>query len=115
MDSARILTQVFASTKIVATFAIFNEFQGPPTTIMKSGKGRSLHAAADTDYRAFLIRCWREGDNWHFTLETVGQTRQQRHGFTGYQQLANFLKIQFVNEDIDPEADINRTATADND
>jgi hypothetical protein len=29
-------------------------------------------------YQAYLIRCWYEGDKWHFTLETIGPERQQR-------------------------------------
>ncbi len=55
--------------------------------------------STDSDYRAFLIRGWREGDNWRFTLEMIGKTRQQRHGFSGYAQLANFLQKQFYGED----------------
>ncbi len=71
--------------------------------IMTAGKDKSQNMDSDSEYRAFLIRCWREGDTWRFTLETIGQMRQQ-HGFAGYQQLAGFLENLFSFEERGPNS-----------
>ena len=73
-----------------------------------TSKDKSQAASANSDYRAFLIRCWREGENWHFTLETIGRMRQQRHGFTSYEQLSAYMKKQFIKKDGDPVSDHNK-------
>lgn len=66
---------------------------------MTPGKDKPLNADPDSNYRAFLIRCWREGENWHFVLEKIGETRQQPHGFARYDQLASYLESLFFNAD----------------
>jgi hypothetical protein len=73
--------------------------------IMTTGQKKPHNAAPDSDYRAFLIRCWHEGENWRFTLETIGQERQWRLGFARYEQLSAFLKQQFIKNDGDPGQD----------
>lgn len=49
-----------------------------------------------TDYHAYLLRCWQEGDaskdyrTWRFSLE--GVQNNQRHGFADLQALLAFLQ-----------------------
>lgn len=51
-------------------------------------------AASRKNYRAFLLRCWREkadgGAEWRFTLVQIngGQSRQ---GFAGLEELMDYL------------------------
>ena len=47
---------------------------------------------SDQPYRAYLIRCWREGNNWRFSLETIGR-EPERRGFNAFQDLADHLDI----------------------
>ena len=30
-------------------------------------------------YTAFLVRCWYEGGQWRFAVETIGRARQKKH------------------------------------
>ena len=39
-------------------------------------------------YRAYLLRCWQESDQWHYSLEKVGNGR--RHGFASTAELPHF-------------------------
>ena len=103
-DSAAILTQVVAYTKVGVASASFNAFPGISTACMMSGKEKMQTSSASSYYVAFLIRCWREGNSWHFMLETIGKTRGQQHGFVGYEQLSLFLKQQFIEQDGDPDS-----------
>lgn len=80
---------------VVAVLSLQSVPQNSYLDMMTSGKDKSLNEATDSDYRAFLIRCWREGNSWRFTLETIGQTRQKVYGFAGYEPLANYLEQFF--------------------
>jgi hypothetical protein len=73
--------------------------------MMMSGKDQSQAASASSDYVAFLIRCWREGNSWRFMLQTIDKTRSQQHGFAAYAQLSAFLEQQFIEPDADPGSD----------
>jgi hypothetical protein len=46
-------------------------------------------------YQAYLVRCWQEGGNWRFSLETVG-CETDRRGFNAFQDLADYLREQFA-------------------
>ncbi|MCP4419277.1 MAG: hypothetical protein GY805_21900 [Chloroflexi bacterium] len=50
------------------------------------------------DYRAFLMRCWREGNRWRFTVESIGQDRKQ-HGFISLEMMITFLREHLASED----------------
>lgn len=76
-----------------------------PSTLMMTGKDKPEVASASSDYVAFLIRCWREGNSWRFMLKTIGKTRSQQQGFVGYEQLSAFLQQQFSEADGDPRSD----------
>ena len=73
--------------------------------MMMSGKDKSQVSPASSVYVAFLIRCWREGNSWRFMVQTIGKTRNQRHGFVGNEQLFAFLQQQFSEADGDPGTD----------
>ena len=56
-------------------------------------------------YRAYLIRCWREGDvatdnesPWRFCVEDVFDERQQQ-GFGSLEALVAFLRVELKNEE----------------
>ena len=42
------------------------------------------------NYRAFLLRMWREGERWRFTLEDPHSG--QKHGFGSLPKLVAFLE-----------------------
>lgn len=42
-------------------------------------------------YAAFLVRCWREGDQWRIVLEDVA-TRERR-GFSTFEALLEALQV----------------------
>lgn len=56
-------------------------------------------------YRAYLLRCWQEGDVgidqeplWRFSVEDVfGERRQQ--GFGNLEALVSFLRAEFIRLD----------------
>ena len=43
-------------------------------------------AGQSSRYRAYLVRCWREGDAWRFSLESVGAS-DVRRGFNRLEDL----------------------------
>ena len=54
--------------------------------------------------RAFLLRCWREGQltadelsGWRFIVEEVGET-PERHGFATLELLLAFLHREFADQ-----------------
>ena len=55
-------------------------------------------------YRAYLIRCWREGDGatdeslWRFCVEDVFDERHQ-HGFGSLEALVAFLRVELASEE----------------
>ncbi|MEJ5199546.1 MAG: hypothetical protein WHX53_11535 [Anaerolineae bacterium] len=58
---------------------------------------------ADTD-RAYLLRCWREGATWRFSLEPV-RPRAQRRGFATLEAIFAFLQQEFGQKDRAEKAD----------
>ncbi len=42
-----------------------------------------------SNYCAYLLRCWRESDQWRYSLELVGNGR--RHGFASVKELTAYL------------------------
>ena len=64
-----------------------------------------ITAARRKNYRAFLLRCWREkadgGAEWRFTLVQIngGQTRQ---GFAGLEELMDYLSAELAVRETTP-------------
>jgi hypothetical protein len=57
-------------------------------------------------YRAYLLRCWQEGETlgseghrWRFSVEEVLHKRRQR-GFNGLEALFVFLRTELADEDM---------------
>jgi len=44
----------------------------------------------EPDYKAYILRIWKESGQWRFSIEPVGSGRRQ--GFAGIEQLAAFLE-----------------------
>ena len=61
-----------------------------------------------TNYHAYLLRCWQENDadndtpNWRFSLEGVRD--HQRHGFANLEALQAFLQQKTVQKGADSPA-----------
>ena len=54
-------------------------------------------------YRAYLLRCWQEGERWFFSLEEVSGERR-RHGFPDLKALVAFLRREVIaKEEASPE------------
>ena len=54
-----------------------------------------------SSYRAYLLRCWQEGQSeWRFRLQNV-QTGEQK-GFTNLEAMLAFLRGLLQNNDDDP-------------
>jgi hypothetical protein len=58
----------------------------------------------DELYRAYLLRCWQEGDGgayegrlWRFAVEEISGERRRR-GFGSFQALVAFLKGELTRE-----------------
>ncbi len=49
-------------------------------------------------YRAYLIRCWQEGEYWRFILETIGPDRPRR-GFGRFEEMVAFLQAALTEGD----------------
>ncbi len=47
---------------------------------------RAASEAQAQAYRAYLIRCWRDGTAWHFSLESIGASSERR-GFSRLEDL----------------------------
>jgi hypothetical protein len=56
-------------------------------------QGRELHKRKG--YRAYLLRCWREGEEWRFYLGEVSGERRQ-YGFSSLEALVAFLRTQVM-------------------
>lgn len=59
-------------------------------------------------YRAFLVRCWRAGDErlvgdaeWRVSIEPVDGGPGRKRGFTDFEELAAFLQGQVRDGDTD--------------
>jgi hypothetical protein len=54
---------------------------------------RSQRAGESTGrlYSAFVVRCWREGEQWRFLLENVAT--RERQGFDNFKALAATLRV----------------------
>jgi hypothetical protein len=64
-----------------------------------------MRKETDRPYRAYLVRCWQEGEpscdeghRWRFSVEEVLHERRQR-GFSGLEALLAFLRTELVGED----------------
>jgi hypothetical protein len=61
----------------------------PPEDAVEDAGARRDRAASGAQaraYRAYLIRCWRDGPAWHFSLESVGASGARR-GFSRLEDL----------------------------
>jgi len=58
-------------------------------------QGRELHKRKG--YRAYLLRCWQEGEEWRFSLREVSGARRQ-YGFSGLDALVTFLQREVMAE-----------------
>ena len=61
-----------------------------------------LHGEKSHPYRAYLLRCWREGGVapgkepvWRFSVEEIG-TERQRKGFSSLEPLTAFLRAELA-------------------
>jgi hypothetical protein len=59
-----------------------------------------MHKEKRGPYRAYLLRCWQEGEptpgeepHWRFSIEEV-LLKRRRRAFSSVQALAAFLKIE---------------------
>jgi hypothetical protein len=64
-------------------------------------------------YRAFLLRCWSEGErtpeqhpDWRFSLIEIGREQRQR-GFASFEALVEFIASEVIgkSEESSPEDD----------
>jgi hypothetical protein len=61
-----------------------------------------------SNYIAYLLRCWQEGDSWRYSLEEIGTDK--RHGFATLDEFVSFLlalsnqpkKSEKLEDDVDP-------------
>ncbi len=53
-------------------------------------KERTGKAEGDNRYRAYLLRCWQEGDSWRYSIEMTGK-EQERRGFGSLEALLAWL------------------------
>ncbi|MCP5097400.1 MAG: hypothetical protein GY943_17790 [Chloroflexi bacterium] len=63
----------------------------------QDNKERAITDKKALHCHAFLIRCWRERDEWRFIVETVSQEREQ-HGFANLEALLAFMQTQLMSE-----------------
>ena len=61
----------------------------------------TVHNTSEPPYRAFLVRCWCDGDPvssnaWRFAVVEIDQ--DQRHGFVTLEDLVSFLQAQLYGE-----------------
>jgi hypothetical protein len=58
-----------------------------PEDAAEDAGARHIRAASEAQaYRAYLIRCWRDGMAWRFSLESVGASGARR-GFSRLEDL----------------------------
>lgn len=64
---------------------------------------RHVNGVNRSNYRVFLVRCWKEidssvpvGEAWRFTLVQVGEDERKR-GFARLEDLFTFLRDQLEN------------------
>ena len=65
---------------------------------------RSEKKGKNEPYRAYLLRCWQEGDGetdkgplWRFAVEEIFGERR-RHGFASLEALVAFLRVELMSE-----------------
>lgn len=46
----------------------------------------------ESPYSAFLVRCWFEGGQWRFFLETIAPAREKR-GFSSVEALCDYVRV----------------------
>ena len=61
----------------------------------------SAHITPKPPYRAFLVRCWCDGErissnSWRFVVVEIDQ--DQRHGFVILEDLVSFLQAQLYGD-----------------
>ena len=61
-----------------------------------------MHEDKSSPYRAYLLRCWKEGETtpgeepqWRFSIEEILHKRR-RQAFSSVQALADFLEIELA-------------------
>ena len=67
-----------------------------------------MHKKESQPYRAYLLRCWREGEVapgketvWRFSVEEIG-TEYQRKGFSSLESLTTFLRAELAGGKAEP-------------
>lgn len=55
-------------------------------------------------YQAYLVRCWREGSDWRFSLEGIGRDRQ-RLGFSRLEELMAHIQASLSEEGDDQSSE----------
>lgn len=54
---------------------------------------RAGKADGDDRYRAYLLRCWQEGNSWRYSVETADK-EQERRGFGSLEALLTWLETE---------------------
>ena len=67
-----------------------------------------MHREKSHPYRAYLLRCWREGEAapgkespWRFSVEEILHERR-RKGFSSLEALVAFLRDQLASDEEEP-------------
>ena len=71
----------------------------------------STHTTPEPPYRAFLVRCWCDGDpispnSWRFMVVEIDQVH--RHGFGTFEDLVSFLQAELYGDET-AEEEVTRT------
>jgi hypothetical protein len=60
-------------------------------------RDRAASGAQARAYRAYLIRCWRDGPAWRFSLESIDAPRS-RHGFGRLQEVMSRIEADLARD-----------------
>ena len=56
-------------------------------------------------YQAYLVRCWRDGQAWRFSLESIGRDRR-RLGFNRLDELMAHIQANLAKEGDDRSSEL---------
>jgi CRISPR/Cas system endoribonuclease Cas6 (RAMP superfamily) len=84
------------------TIAVFAAFDKNIARMLPNSRRLLMYKEKNEPYRAYLLRCWQEGDIgtdqeplWRFSVEDVfGERRWQ--GFGSLEALVAFLRVEFT-------------------
>jgi hypothetical protein len=72
----------------------------------------SMHGEKSRPYRAYLLRCWREGEAtpsqappWRFYVEEILPGRHPKKGFSNFGALFAFLQAELAGSEEEPADD----------